>query len=84
MAATPGRLETPLELLESLTVELKWRDIPFDRFRLEDGRQHVVEQSKDVDQYRAVVRGDVQLHFVAFSLPFPLDPKAILIPRRRY
>ncbi len=46
----------PPELLESLTVELKWKDIGFDRFRLEDDRQHVVEKSQDGDQYRAVVR----------------------------
>ena len=44
------------ELLESLTVELKWKDIPFDRFRLEDDRQHVVEKVQEGDQYRAVVR----------------------------
>jgi Transglutaminase-like superfamily len=46
----------PPELLESLTVELKWKGIGFERFRLEDDRQHVVEQSRDGDQYRAVVR----------------------------
>jgi hypothetical protein len=51
-----GREVGPPELLESLTVELKWRDIPFDRFRLEDDRQHIVERSQDGDQYRAVVR----------------------------
>ncbi|MGO9465233.1 MAG: transglutaminase-like domain-containing protein [Isosphaeraceae bacterium] len=44
------------ELLESLTVELKWKDIPFDRFRLEDDRQRVVEELRDGDQYRVVVR----------------------------
>jgi Transglutaminase-like superfamily len=46
----------PPELLESLTVELKWREIRFERFRLEDDRQHVVERSQVGDQYRAVVR----------------------------
>jgi hypothetical protein len=46
----------PLERLESLTVELTWKTLPFDRFRLEDSRQHVVEQSQDGDRYRAVVR----------------------------
>ncbi len=46
----------PSELLESLTVELKWNGIPFDRFRLEDDRQHVVERVQDGDKYRAVVR----------------------------
>jgi hypothetical protein len=29
-------------------------------------------------------KGDVQLHFVAFSLPLPLEPKLIFIPRRKY
>ena len=51
-----GKEVGPPELLESLTVELKWKDIDFDRFRLEDDRQHVVEQSQEGDQYRAVVR----------------------------
>ena len=46
----------PPENLESLTVELKWRDIRFERFHLEDDRQHVVERSHEGDQYRAVVR----------------------------
>ncbi|MGP0063187.1 MAG: transglutaminase-like domain-containing protein [Isosphaeraceae bacterium] len=46
----------PPEFLESLTVELKWKDIPFERFRLEDDRQHVVERSHEGNQYRAVVR----------------------------
>ncbi len=44
------------EFLESLTVELRWKDIPFEGFRLEDDRQHVVERSHEGDQYRAVVR----------------------------
>ncbi len=51
-----GKEVGPPEFLESLTVELKWRDIGFDRFRLEDDRQHIVEKSQDGDQYRAVVR----------------------------
>jgi hypothetical protein len=51
-----GREVGSPDLLESLTVELKWRDIPFDRFRLEDDRQHIVERSEDGNQYRAVVR----------------------------
>ncbi len=29
-------------------------------------------------------KGDVQLHFVAFSLPIPLEPKMIFAPRRKY
>ncbi len=37
----------PLDRLESLTVELRWKDIGFDRFRLEDDRQHVVERSQE-------------------------------------
>ena len=45
-----------LDRLESLTVELRWKDIAFDRFRLEDDRQHVVEQSQEGPRYRAVVR----------------------------
>jgi hypothetical protein len=53
-----GKEVGPPELLESLTVELKWKDIPFERFRLEDDRQHVVEKLQDGDQYRAVVRID--------------------------
>ena len=44
------------ELLESLTVELKWKDIGFERFRLEDDRQHVIAKSRDGEQYQAVVR----------------------------
>jgi len=51
-----GKEVGPPELLESLTVELKWRDISFERFRLEDDRQHVVERSREGDQYRVVVR----------------------------
>ena len=54
-----GKEVGPPELLESLTVELKWKDIGFERFRLEDDRQHVVEQSREGDQYRAVVRIEV-------------------------
>ena len=34
----------PPERLESLTVQLNWRDIDFNQFRLEDDRQHVVEK----------------------------------------
>ena len=51
-----GKEVGPPELLESLTVELKWKDIDFERFRLEDDRQHLVERSHEGDQYRAVVR----------------------------
>ncbi len=51
-----GKEVGPSELLESLTVELKWKDIGFERFRLEDDRQHVIEKSQEGDQYRAVVR----------------------------
>jgi len=51
-----GKEVGPPELLESLTVELKWRDISFERFHLEDDRQHVVERSRVGDQYRVVVR----------------------------
>ena len=40
-----GQEVGPPELLESLTVELEWKGIGFDRFRLEDDRQHVVEKS---------------------------------------
>jgi len=29
-------------------------------------------------------KGDVQLHFVCFSLPVPLEPKALLTIRRKY
>jgi hypothetical protein len=39
-----------------LTVELRWKHIGFDRFRLEDDRQHVVERSQEGPDYRAVVR----------------------------
>jgi hypothetical protein len=63
-----GKEVGPLELLESLTVELKWKDIPFDRFRLEDDRQHVVEKFRDGNQYRAVVRIE--------------PPKAMPVPAR--
>jgi hypothetical protein len=45
-----------LDRLESLTVELRWKHIAFDRFRLEDDRQHVVERSQEGTRYRAVVR----------------------------
>ena len=51
-----GKEVGPPELLESLTVELKWKDIDFERFRLEDDRQHLVERSHEGNQYRAVVR----------------------------
>jgi hypothetical protein len=44
------------EFLESLTVELKWKDIPFERFRLEDDRQRIVERTHEGNQYRAIVR----------------------------
>ncbi len=39
-----------------MTVELRWKDIAFDRFHLEDDRQHVVERSQEGGRYRAVVR----------------------------
>jgi Transglutaminase-like superfamily len=45
-----------LDRLEFLTIELRWKDIAFDRFRLEDDRQHVVERSQQEGRYRAVVR----------------------------
>ena len=45
-----------LDRLESLTVELRWKDIAFDRFHLEDDRQHLVERSQEGGRYRAVVR----------------------------
>jgi hypothetical protein len=49
----------PPEHVESLTIELKWKDIDFERFRMEDDRQHLVERSHEGDQYRAVVRIEV-------------------------
>ncbi len=51
-----GKEVGPPEFLESLTVELNWKDISFERFRLEDDRQHVVEKFREGDQYRVVVR----------------------------
>ena len=33
------------ELLKSLTVNLTWKDIPFDDFRFEDDRQHIVKRA---------------------------------------
>ena len=58
-----------LDRLESLTVELRWKDIGFDRFRLKDDRQHVVERSQDGPRYRAVVR---------IEAPKPLSTRARL------
>lgn len=46
----------PIDRLESLTVELRWKDIAFDRFRLEDDRQHVVARSQEGTRYRSVVQ----------------------------
>jgi hypothetical protein len=42
--------------LTELTVKLTWRDIPFERFQLEDERQRVVERSAKDEQYQAVIR----------------------------
>jgi hypothetical protein len=47
-----------IDRLESLTVDLRWKDIGFDRLRLEDDRQHVIERSHDGTRYRSVVRID--------------------------
>jgi hypothetical protein len=44
------------ERLEAVTVELRWKDIPPERFRLEDERQHVVEQFRNGSDFRAVLR----------------------------
>jgi transglutaminase-like putative cysteine protease len=41
--------------LTDLTVELRWNDIPFDEFELEDARQRLVEHSQENGSFRAVV-----------------------------
>ncbi len=45
----------PQRLIE-LTVKLTWRDIPFDRFELEDQRQHIVTKSVQDGRYEAVLK----------------------------
>ncbi len=42
--------------LTSLTVRLAWKDVPFDRFRLEDERQQVVRRSEKEGHFEAIVR----------------------------
>jgi hypothetical protein len=42
--------------LRSLTVELTWRDIPFEEFELEDVRQQVIAESECDGHYNAVLR----------------------------
>jgi hypothetical protein len=52
------KLDRPIsdpELLTDLTVELSWKDIPFEEFELEDSRQSLVEKSEEDGNYRAVV-----------------------------
>jgi len=73
-----GKDVGPPERLSSLTVELRWKGIPFDRFRLTDERQHVVEQSEDGGGYRAVVRIEAPKS-VDKAVSFPIE-RAELAP----
>ena len=52
----PDREVGRIDRLESLTVELRWKDIDFDRFRLADDRQRLVEHSDEGGRCRAVIR----------------------------
>jgi hypothetical protein len=52
----PDREVGPIDRLESLTVEVRWKDIGLDRFRLSDDRQRLVERSDEGGRYRVVVR----------------------------
>jgi hypothetical protein len=57
--------------LTEMTVRLSWAGIPFDRFQLEDERQHVVERSEKDGRFQAVVRiGRVKA--ASDSLPLPV------------
>ncbi len=44
-----------LHLLNELVVKLTWKDLPFERFQLEDARQRVVRQGVEDDEHWAIV-----------------------------
>jgi hypothetical protein len=46
----------PPERLTSLTVEIRWKGIPFEQFRLADGRQRVVEHDEAGGRHRTLLR----------------------------
>jgi len=63
------------DALTSLTVRLAWRDVPLDRFRLEDERQKIVRKSEKEGRCEAVVR--IRPHLPADSgLPLPVKQDA--------
>ena len=57
--------------LTEIQVRLSWAGIPFDRFHLEDERQHVMERSEKDGRYQAVVRIG-RPRAASDSLPFPV------------
>ncbi len=52
------------ERLNDLTVEIRWKDLPFEDFELEDARQRLVEGTEKSGSFRAVVN---------LSSPSPVD-----------
>jgi hypothetical protein len=60
-----------VDRLAEMTVRLSWTGIPFDRFQLEDERQHIVERSEKDGRFQAVVRID-RRKAASDLLPLPI------------
>ena len=58
--------------LTELTVRLKWKDIPLDRFELEDRRQKLVRHEERDGRHEAVVRVSAPAA-VESDRPFPIE-----------
>jgi len=65
------RISAPDRLTE-LTVTLTWKDIPIDRFRFEDCRQHVLEQSVQDGRYRVTLKTESP-PLLTSDVPLPID-----------
>jgi hypothetical protein len=63
-------------LLTDLTVELRWKDIPFEDFELEDDRQRLLEHSQDGEGFRALVN-IFEPEPVRTDVGFPVDEEGL-------
>ena len=64
-------ISAPDQLTE-LTVKLTWKNIPFERFELEDWRQRLVTRSEREGEYQAVLKIEPPRPLKS-SNPFPFD-----------
>lgn len=63
------------QTLTSLTIRLTWKEIPFERFRLEDERQQIVRRSEKEGRFEAVLRIRPQVPADS-GLAFPVKEEA--------